>query len=102
MPLLAGFVTKFILFQAAAEEGFLWLATVAVIMSTVSLYYYLKVIREMYVARACRGLGRALAALTRWRATASRACCSSVSSWSGIWATPVLEAADDASAVLFG
>ena len=40
MPLLAGFVTKFVLFQAAAEEGFLWLATVAVIMSTVSLYYY--------------------------------------------------------------
>ena len=49
MPLLAGFFTKFFLFQAAAEQNFLWLATVAVIMSTVSLYYYLQVIRQMYL-----------------------------------------------------
>jgi NADH-quinone oxidoreductase subunit N len=49
MPLLAGFATKFILFQATAEGGFLWLATVAVIFSTISLYYYLQVIRQMYL-----------------------------------------------------
>ena len=55
MPLLAGFVTKFILWQAAAQEGFLWLATVAVIMSTVSLYYYLIVIRNMYLREPAEG-----------------------------------------------
>ena len=49
MPLLAGFTTKFLLFQAAANGGYLWLVTLAVIMSTISLYYYLKVIRQMYV-----------------------------------------------------
>jgi NADH-quinone oxidoreductase subunit N len=50
MPLFAGFFTKFILFQAVAQEGFLWLSVIAVIMSTVSLYYYLMVIKEMYIS----------------------------------------------------
>ena len=50
MPLFAGFFTKFILFQAVASEGFLWLAVIAVTMSFVSLYYYLMVIKEMYIS----------------------------------------------------
>jgi NADH-quinone oxidoreductase subunit N len=50
MPLFAGFATKFILFQAVASEGFLWLAALAVVNSFISLYYYLLVIRQMYVA----------------------------------------------------
>jgi NADH-quinone oxidoreductase subunit N len=49
LPLLAGFVTKFYLFLAAAEAGLLWLVAIAVTMSVVSLYYYLMVIRQMYV-----------------------------------------------------
>ncbi|MGE3855419.1 MAG: NADH-quinone oxidoreductase subunit N [Dehalococcoidia bacterium] len=49
MPLLAGFFTKFILFQAVVEGGFLWLVVVAVVGSTVSLFYYLQVIRQMYI-----------------------------------------------------
>jgi NADH-quinone oxidoreductase subunit N len=49
MPLFAGFATKFILFQAAAEEDLLWLAGVASFFSFVSLYYYLVIIREMYL-----------------------------------------------------
>ena len=49
MPLLAGFFTKFILFQSVVEGGFLWLVVVAVIASTVSLFYYLQVIRQMYL-----------------------------------------------------
>jgi NADH-quinone oxidoreductase subunit N len=50
MPLFAGFLTKFILFQAVADEGFLWLSVIAVVMSFVSLYYYLMVIKEMYIS----------------------------------------------------
>ena len=50
MPLFAGFFTKFILFQAVASEGFLWLSVIAVTMSFVSLYYYLIVIKEMYIS----------------------------------------------------
>jgi NADH-quinone oxidoreductase subunit N len=49
MPLFAGFATKFILFQAAAEQDLLWLASVAVFFSFVSLYYYLVVIKQMYL-----------------------------------------------------
>ncbi len=49
MPLFAGFATKFILFQVAANEGMLWLAGIAAFFSFVSLYYYLVVIREMYL-----------------------------------------------------
>jgi len=49
MPLLAGFFTKFILFQAVVQGGFLWLVIVAVVGSTVSLFYYLQVIRQMYI-----------------------------------------------------
>jgi NADH-quinone oxidoreductase subunit N len=49
MPLFAGFATKFILFQAAAEQDLLWLSAVAVFFSFVSLYYYLVVIKQMYL-----------------------------------------------------
>jgi NADH-quinone oxidoreductase subunit N len=51
MPLFAGFATKFILFQSAAEEDLLWLAGVAVTMSFVSLYYYLIIVKEMYLGK---------------------------------------------------
>ena len=51
MPLFAGFATKFILFQAAAQQDLLWLSGVAVFFSFVSLYYYLVVIREMYLGQ---------------------------------------------------
>jgi NADH-quinone oxidoreductase subunit N len=49
MPLFAGFVTKFILFQAAAEQDLLWLSSIAVFMSFISLYYYLVIIKQMYL-----------------------------------------------------
>jgi NADH-quinone oxidoreductase subunit N len=49
LPIFAGFLTKFILFQAAAQEGFLWLAALAVVNSVISLYYYLNVIKQMYM-----------------------------------------------------
>ena len=49
LPIFAGFITKFYLFTAASEQGFLWLAAVAITNSLVSLYYYLRIIRQMYV-----------------------------------------------------
>ena len=56
MPLFAGFVTKFYLFAAAARADLLWLVAIAVINSTISLYYYLIVVKEMYVGEARPGL----------------------------------------------
>ncbi len=58
LPLFAGFVTKFILFQAATEEGYYWLAAIGVITSVISLYYYLQVMREAFVTAPEEGEGR--------------------------------------------
>ena len=49
LPIFAGFTSKFYLFTATASQGFLWLAGLAILMSLVSLYYYLMVIRQMYI-----------------------------------------------------
>jgi NADH-quinone oxidoreductase subunit N len=56
IPPLAGFFGKFYLFTAVAgsakDLGMLWLVILAVAMSAVSLYYYLKVLKQIYVAPA--------------------------------------------------
>ncbi len=52
LPFFAGFTTKFYLFTAAANEGLLWLAGLAIVNSLISLYYYLVVIRHMYIQSA--------------------------------------------------
>ena len=57
IPPLAGFFGKFYLFSAAAGAepkslGLLWLVVVAIGMSAVSLYYYLQVLKQIYVADA--------------------------------------------------
>jgi NADH-quinone oxidoreductase subunit N len=55
LPLFAGFVTKFILFQAATEQGYYWLAGIGVVTSVISLYYYLQVMREAFVSQPLEG-----------------------------------------------
>ena len=52
LPIFAGFAIKFYLFAAIAEAGFLWLAGLAIFSSLISLYYYLQVIRQMYIESA--------------------------------------------------
>ena len=49
LPIFAGFAVKFYLFTAVATEGLLWLAALAIFTSLISLYYYLQVIRQMYI-----------------------------------------------------
>ena len=52
IPPLAGFFGKFYLFVTVLEasKSLLWLVVLAIAMSAVSLYYYLKVLKRMYVA----------------------------------------------------
>ena len=52
LPVFAGFASKFYLFNAAATQGLLWLAGLATLTSLVSLYYYLMVVRQMYIEPA--------------------------------------------------
>jgi NADH-quinone oxidoreductase subunit N len=51
IPPLAGFDAKFILFSSAVtpDGTWVWLVAVAVINSAISLYYYAKVVKAMYV-----------------------------------------------------
>ena len=49
LPIFAGFLTKFYLFTSAVEESLEWLVVIAVATSVISLYYYIRVIREMYI-----------------------------------------------------
>lgn len=49
LPIFAGFVTKFYLFTAAADAGLIWLVAIAAVASFVSLYYYLGIVRQMYL-----------------------------------------------------
>ena len=52
LPLTGGFVGKFYIFAAAYKHGWTWLVIVGVTATAVSLYYYLGVIRAMYMRPA--------------------------------------------------
>ena len=54
IPPLAGFMGKFFVFAAAVQLeaqnwGLLWLVILAILMSAVSLYYYLQILKQIYV-----------------------------------------------------
>ncbi len=49
IPPVAGFFGKFFLFTAAASKGMYVLVFIAVINATVSLYYYLLVVKAMFI-----------------------------------------------------
>jgi NADH-quinone oxidoreductase subunit N len=67
IPVTAGFVGKFYLFNAAVASGWVVLALVGVITSVVSAYYYLRVVVAMYMASPGRGLvGRGRGPGTAW------------------------------------
>ncbi|HTL55150.1 MAG TPA: NADH-quinone oxidoreductase subunit N [Candidatus Limnocylindrales bacterium] len=54
IPPLAGFFGKFYIFSTALSaphgSGLLWLVILAIAMSAISLYYYLQVLKQIYVA----------------------------------------------------
>jgi NADH-quinone oxidoreductase subunit N len=52
MPPLAGFVAKFYVFAAAVESGWIWLAFVGVLNAIIGLYYYLTVLKVVYLYRS--------------------------------------------------
>ena len=49
MPPAAGFMAKFYIFSAAVNQGLLWLVIVAVINSVISAYYYMRVVKVMWL-----------------------------------------------------
>lgn len=49
IPPVAGFFGKFFLFTAAAGAGYYILVLIAVLNATISLYYYLRVVKAMFI-----------------------------------------------------
>mgnify|MGYP002363373281 FL=1 len=49
IPPIAGFFGKFFLFTSAASGGYYWLVFIAVLNATISLYYYLLVVKAMFI-----------------------------------------------------
>ncbi len=97
LPFFAGFATKFYLFYAGVKEGLIWLVALAVLNSLVSLYYYLNVMKVMYVSppaeagrlRLSLAAGGVLALLTLGVVVV------------GLYPAPLLDLIDQAVAVLF-
>lgn len=52
MPPLGGFVAKFFVFAAAVNAGLVWLAIIGVLNAIVGLYYYLVVLKVVYLFRS--------------------------------------------------
>jgi len=52
IPPVAGFFGKFFLFTAAAGSGYYILVLIAVLNATISLYYYLRVVRAMFIEKS--------------------------------------------------
>jgi NADH-quinone oxidoreductase subunit N len=49
IPPTGGFMGKFYLFMSIVNEGYAWLAVVAIIFSAISAYFYLRVVMLMYM-----------------------------------------------------
>jgi len=64
---------KLYVFAAAVNAGYVWLVVVAVLMSAVSLYYYLRIAMQMYLREPVEGEG-AEVVKARWTARAIGAC----------------------------
>jgi NADH-quinone oxidoreductase subunit N len=62
IPPLAGFFAKLVLFGAAIEAGYGWLAVVAAVNTVISIVYYIRVLAPMYFGPH----GSPVAVLSRW------------------------------------
>ncbi|NLL51926.1 MAG: NADH-quinone oxidoreductase subunit N [Peptococcaceae bacterium] len=51
IPPLAGFVGKLYLFKSIVTQGYLWLVIIGLVMSMISVYYYLRVTKVMYMVK---------------------------------------------------
>lgn len=74
IPPLAGFSAKLVLFGAAIEAGFAWLAVLGAINTVVSIAYYARVLAPVYFAN----LAGPVPVLGRWAAAATLASAAAV------------------------
>jgi NADH-quinone oxidoreductase subunit N len=102
LPLTGGFVGKLYVFSAAYDRGWVWLVIVGVVATAVSLYYYLGVVRAMYM-RSPLELGLAPAGGSPPREAVLQgavAACLVVTVGSFVAVEPLIDLARDAAASL--
>jgi NADH-quinone oxidoreductase subunit N len=99
LPLFAGFTTKLFMFQASTAGGdLLWLIGIAVASSFVSLYYYLRIMRWIWLFDPVGGMTRFRVPPILWAVTAALML---GVVFVGVYPTPVFQAADEAVKPLF-
>jgi NADH-quinone oxidoreductase subunit N len=90
IPPTAGFMGKLYLFAAAVEAGYVLLTVIAVVMSAVSLYYYFRIVVEMYLKDGEEeGVEPALLLRDRWTEVMI-AVCVVLTIVIGVWPGPVV------------
>jgi NADH-quinone oxidoreductase subunit N len=100
IPPTAGFMGKLYLFAAAVEGGYIVLTLIAVVMSAVSLYYYFRIVVQMYL-RDGEEDGAAPAELLRDRWTeVAIAVCVIVTMIVGVFPAPLVGWAKSAAGAL--
>ena len=98
LPPFAGFATKLFMFQGATTDELLWVVGLAVLNSFISLYYYLMVIRQMY-------LFDPVGDVARWKVSPVLWCLAAVLMvgvlFIGVYPGPVFELTERAAQPLF-
>jgi NADH-quinone oxidoreductase subunit N len=90
IPPTAGFMGKLYLFAAAVEGGYIVLTVIAVVMSAVSLFYYFRIVAQMYMHDGLEeGVVPAELLRDRWT-EAMIAVCVVITLAVGIYPTPVV------------
>jgi NADH-quinone oxidoreductase subunit N len=51
IPATAGFIGKFYIFSALVNSGHIWLTLIGLLNSVISLYYYVKILKNMFLIR---------------------------------------------------
>ena len=90
IPPTAGFMGKLYLWAATVEAGYVVLAVISVIMSAVSLYYYFRIVVQMYLKDGeAEGEAAAQMLNDRWTGTAI-AVCAVLTLVIGLWPAPLV------------
>jgi NADH-quinone oxidoreductase subunit N len=92
LPPTAGFVAKVYIFNSALQQGLAWLVVIAVLNSVVSAYYYLGVVKSMYLGQPSAGGGVSAS----WPVLAALGLCSVGVLVMGIFPTAFLRLAEAA------
>ena len=71
IPPAAGFLAKLFVLQAALDAGYAWLVVYAVLLSVVGAFYYLRIVRLMYMEDPVSEITLDPRADTRWMLSAT-------------------------------